>query len=100
MGPIQVIERDVRRDATCQQPLDQAFVKVQPCLVDGAVPLWQHTRPGDGEAVGVEIEARYQVEVLWPAMLMVAGDAAGAAIPDCAARRAVPFPVALTLASP
>ena len=51
----------------------------------GAVGL--HPRPRDREAVGLQAERRHQVEVLAPAVVVVAGDVAGVAVRDGARQR-------------
>ena len=56
----------------------------------GAVGL--HARPRDREAVGLEAEGRHQVEVLAPAVVVVAGDVAGVAVGDGAGHAAERVP--------
>ena len=58
LGQIPVVEGDVRLDAGLQQAIRQPAVEVQPGLVDLAVAVRQDPRPRDGEAIGLQAEAR------------------------------------------
>ena len=95
---VPVVERDVWRDPALQQRVDQARIVVQPGLVHAPVALRQDARPGEREAVGVEVELRHQVHVALPAMVMVAGDVAVCAIVDHAGFVAEAVPDGLALA--
>ena len=89
---VPVIERDGRSDAARQQAVDQALVEVQAGGVEPAAALGQHARPGDREAVALQIQLLHQVQVLRPAAVVIAGDVAMAAVADatCFVRKAVP----------
>src|SRR5690242_21447034 len=57
---IPVIKRRQRSDAVSQQSVNQAVIKVQAALINRAGTLWQHTWPGDREAIRLQIERGHQ----------------------------------------
>ena len=69
-------------DARVEQGVDEALVEVEAGLVDGAGPRGQHARPADAEAIGARPQVGHQPDVLRVAVVVVAGDVAGAAIGD------------------
>ena len=75
-------EVDQRLDARAKQGVDEALVEVEAALVDGAGPHGQDARPADAEAVCARAQVGHQSDVLWVAVVVVAGDVAGAAIGD------------------
>ena len=79
---VPVVERRDRLDAALAQAFAQPPVPVDPRAVQGAAPLGLHPRPGDREAVGLGAERRHQVQVLAPAVVVVAGDVARVAARD------------------
>ena len=89
---VPVIQRRVRRDAALEQSIDEAVVEVQAALVEEPLPQRLHARPGDGEAVGIDAQARDHRDVVLPAAVVVAGDGAALAIDGAAglAREGVP----------
>ena len=95
---VPVIERRHRLDAALEQPLDQAAVEAHARRVErpGAVGL--HARPRDREAVGLEAQGRHEVEVLAPAVVVIAGDVAGVAVGDGARHAAEGVPDRLAAA--
>lgn len=84
LGQVPVVEGDGRGDAGGQQGVDQPVVEVEALGVDRAVPARDHARPGDGQAVGVGAQPAHEVDVLAPAVVVVAGDVAGVAARDLA----------------
>ena len=89
---VPVIERRRRLDAAFEQPLDQAAVEAHAGRVERAGPVGLHPRPRDREAVGLEAQGGHQVEVLAPAVVVVAGDLAGVAVGDGARHAAEGVP--------
>src|SRR3954470_5277094 len=55
-------------------------------------PVRLHARPGDREAIALEPQRGHQVEVLGPAVVVVAGHVAGVAVLDGAGDRAEAVP--------
>ena len=89
---VPVVERRGGLDPALEQPLDEAAVEAHAGRVErpGAVGL--HARPRDREAVGLEAQRRHEVEVLAPAVVVVAGDVAGVAVLDGARNAAEGVP--------
>ncbi|WFM71059.1 hypothetical protein [Halomonas sp. CKK8] len=81
LGKVPVIERDERRDAALQQAVEQALVEIQSLGV-GLALLGHHARPGDRQAVGVHPQALDQLQILLPAIVVVAGRHAAVTILD------------------
>ena len=80
LGQVPVVQRGVGGNAALQQAVHQAFVKVQPLGVPGAVAQRLHAGPGDREAVAVHAQALDHVEIRLQAVVVVAGHIAGVAI--------------------
>ena len=89
---VPVVERHERRDPALAETLDQAAVEVEPALVGRPAAVGLDPGPGDREAVGAQAERGHQVEVLAPAVVVLAGRVAGVAVVHLArrAREAVP----------
>ena len=83
---IPVVERRQRRDSALEQPLDEAAVEVEALAVGGAAPVRLDARPCDREPVALEPERLHQVEVLAPAVVVLAGRVARVAVQDPARR--------------
>ena len=95
---IPVIERHERRDPALTQTLDQASVEVEPALVGRSTAVGLNPRPGDREAVCAQAERGHQVEVLAPAVVVLAGRVAGVPVVHLAGRPGEPVPDRLTAA--
>ena len=83
LGQVPVVQRQVGLDAARQQAVDQALVEVQALGVPGARAVGLHARPrrprsGRHRRPG----SRDEVQVLCPAVVVVAGDVAVAAVGD------------------
>src|SRR3954470_5957610 len=89
---IPVIKGGERRDPALEHPFDEGPVEVEPFAVGGAAPVGLDPRPGDREAVRPHTERGHQVEVLRPAVVVVAGAIAGVAVRDLARRVAEAVP--------
>src|SRR5205807_1104154 len=72
LGEIPVVERRERHDAALAQPLRQTTVEVDPLLVDGAATVGLDARPRDGEAVRLQAKVAHEIEVLSPAVVVLA----------------------------
>jgi hypothetical protein len=95
---IPVVQRGDRLDPALEQPLDEAAVEADAARVERAAPVRLHPRPGDREAVALDPHRREQVEVLAPAVVVVAGDVAGVPVDDVAGRVAEAVPDRLAAA--
>src|SRR4029078_7172122 len=93
-----MIERRERDDIVFQQRVDQAAVEVEPALIDLAASLRQDARPGNREAVGPQTQLLHQRDILAPAVVVVAGQVAGAAVLDTPWRMSKAIPDRLALA--
>ena len=89
---VPVVERRERRDPALEQAVDERGVEVEPLPIRPAAPVGLDARPRDREAVALEPERLHQVEVLAPAVVVVAGGLAGVAVRDLPGqgREAVP----------
>src|SRR5262249_16697376 len=85
-------------DAGGEERVDQPIVKVEPLRVHRAGPLGDDARPGDAEAVRLEAERLHDRDVLFPAVVMVAGDVAALVLPDRARLLAAHAPARRALA--
>ena len=74
-----MIERHDRLDATLQQCVDNALVKVEALVVDDAVGRWHDARHGDRKTVSVNAEILEQRQILAPTMVRVRCHIAGIA---------------------
>ena len=79
---VPVEQVDQRLDARVEQGVDEALVEVEAALVDRAGPGGQDARPADAEAIGARAQIGHQPDVLWVAVVVVAGDVARAAVGD------------------
>ena len=95
---VPVEERHVRRDAVAEQLVDQPVVEVEARCVDAPRARRDDARPGDREAERVEAELAHQRDVVAVAVVEVARDRAGVAVPHLAGRRAEAVPDALAAA--
>ena len=95
---VPVEERRERLDPVREQLVDEPVVEVEARLVHPAAPLGKHARPRDREAERVEPELAHQRDVLAVAVVEVARDLAGVAVPHLAGRRAEAVPDALAAA--
>jgi len=77
---IPMVEAEPRRDAVRDEPIDQTFVKVEAALLHGAAARRQNARPRGRKPVGGKIAACEQIDMVAPAVVVVAGDVAGVAV--------------------
>ena len=89
---VPVVERDERLDAGLEQPVDEPIVERQARRVRLPAPAREDARPGDREAVGAEAEPLHELDVLGPAVIVVAGDGTVAAVGDGAGARGEAIP--------
>src|SRR5580658_8447035 len=71
-------------DAGFKKRIDESAVVVKALLVGGPGAGWLNARPGDGEAIALDVEVRGRCDVLSKEMVLIAGDVAGHASPDFA----------------
>ena len=70
-------QRRPRGNAVQEQLVDELLIEAKSGRIDCPVPVGNHSRPGDGEAIGGHAELRHQCDVLAPAVIVVAGDVPG-----------------------
>ncbi len=73
---VPVIERRKGLDAARLQAVDQLVVEVEPLLVDRPGAVRHDAWPGDRESIGRNAHVLDEVEVFFPAVIMIAGDIA------------------------
>src|SRR5579875_61334 len=73
LGQVPVVEGHHRLDAVVTQFTDESAVEVQARLVRSALALGLHTRPGNGETVGIQTELRHNADVIGEPVVVVAG---------------------------
>jgi hypothetical protein len=93
-----VKQRRHRRDAVRGQAIDQPVVEVEPGWVDCAGSGRLDARPREREPVRVDAERGHQGDIFRPPVVVVVGDVAGVAVPDCAGATAEDVPYRLTAA--
>ncbi len=71
---IPVVERGERTNAASEQGVNQAVIKIQAAFVDSAGPLWQNARPGEREAVGVQVELGHERNIFSHPVIVVRRD--------------------------
>jgi hypothetical protein len=69
---VPVVERDEGGDALGEQLVDQPRVEVEALLVDRTGAAGDDPRPGDREPVGTGADVPDQLEILFPAVVVVA----------------------------
>ena len=79
---VPVVEREVGRNAAREQAVHQSLIKIQALGVPGAAARGLHAGPADRKAVGIHAQAGNHVQVVRPALVMVACHAAVAAVCD------------------
>src|SRR5690606_18122454 len=77
---VPVIESGEGFQAALQHAVEQAVVEVETRLVHRTGALGDESRPGKGEAVGVEAAVADEIEVRGPAVVVIAGDGAGVGV--------------------
>ena len=75
-----MVQRHDRRDVALEQLVDEPCVEVEAALVDRPATLREDPRPGHAEAIRLEPDLLHQVEILRPAVVVVAGDVPGVAV--------------------
>src|SRR5674476_961551 len=71
---IPVVERGDGLDTAGDQPVDEPRVEVDAGLAYRSRTGGNDPGPGDRESVGVQVQARHQVEVLLEAVIVIVGD--------------------------
>src|SRR6516225_6860751 len=77
---VPMIEAQPRRDAVRHEPIDQALVKVEAARLDRAAAGRQNARPRGRKPISGKIAACEQIDIVAPAVIVVAGDIAGIAV--------------------
>ena len=94
-----MVEGDKGRDPRRQQAVDQPVVEGNALGRCRAGTAGLDARPGQREAIGIELELAHQSYVLRPAVIMIAGNIAGALVDDHPRLSAEPVPDAFALAA-
>src|SRR5215211_6162270 len=81
---IPMVQGEHRLDGARPESVHEPAVEVEALLVGRAAALGLDARPGDGEAVRAQTEICHEVEVLFDAVVVVAGYVAGVAAVDLA----------------
>lgn len=89
---VPVVQGCIRLETARQHPVYQAVVKVQTLAVDLACSSREDTRPRERKAVSAYAQTLYQLEVMLPEVIVVAGNFAGVAVFDLAGDRAEGVP--------
>ncbi len=94
-GQLAVVERQRRPDAAGVHPVRRPVAEVGAGRVHRAAALGHHPGPegGEGEAVGAEVRRRDQVEILGPAVRLIAVQPAVLGLDDVAGRFGEVVPV-------
>src|SRR5690606_31198997 len=92
LGQIPVVDRDIRLHAAFQQLVDELVIVRDAFRVDGAVPVGNDARPGDGEPVRLRAEVFDQFDVFFVPVVAVAGHVAVVPVSDVARRVAEGVP--------
>src|SRR5215217_4049782 len=79
---VPVIQRQHRLDGAPSQAVDEPAVEVEAVLVGWTAPFGLDAGPGHGEAVGLYSEFGHQIEVLFQAVVLVAGYVTRVAVAD------------------
>ena len=75
-----MIQRHHRLNAAGKQAVDQALVEAKTGRIDSARALRQHAPPGDAEAICLEAERGDEIQVAFPATVVIAGQIARVAV--------------------
>ncbi len=75
-GQVPVVERGKRLQPPLEHAVDQPIVEVEPGLIYGAGAFGDQPRPGQREAIAFKAGVADQVEILRPAIVVVAGHVA------------------------
>src|SRR4051794_22424136 len=70
-------QRDEWCDARLEQAIDELLVKRKAALVRAADAIGNHARPADAEAIRAQADFFHQLDVVAPAVIVVARDLAG-----------------------
>src|SRR5262245_14901405 len=75
-----MIEAKPRCDAVGDEPIDQTLIKVEAALLHGARTGRQNARPRGRKPIGGKIAPYEEIDIVAPAVVMVAGDVARIAV--------------------
>lgn len=79
-----MVKRRIGLDAARLAAIDEAVVEIQPLLVDRPETIRNDARPGDGETIGLDTHVLDEIEILLPAIIMIAGNIAIVTLEDMA----------------
>ena len=88
-----MIERREGSNAGFKQGIHKGLVEIESGLIGLAAAVWKNAWPGDGETISAQAEIFHDLDVLGPAMVVVAGYIGIAAVLDFSreSRKAVPY---------
>lgn len=79
---VPVVQSRHRSNVSLAKPVDQTLVEVQTGEVEFSSAIWEDPGPGNGEPIRLDTEVREQVDIVAPAVEVVAGDRTRTAIGD------------------
>ncbi|MND71945.1 hypothetical protein D3C80_634860 [compost metagenome] len=71
-----MVKRRIGLDAARLAAINEPVVKIEPLLIDRPETVRNDTRPGDGETIGLDTHLLDEIEVFFPAIIVIAGDIA------------------------
>ena len=81
-GQVPVVQGEIGLDAAVQQTIDDALIKIESFLVPVARATRAHARPGNRKTVGIHTQTGDQVQIGFPAVVMVTGHHTVAGVGD------------------
>ena len=81
---IPVVERRPRLNTRLQQRIDQTVVPIQAGPIHRSDAERQDARPGDREAIRIEPQPAHELDILAPAVVVIAGHVSGFVVVDLA----------------
>ena len=97
-GQVPMVERDKGLHAGLKEGVHQPVIESQPLLVHAPGTGGEDARPGDGKPVGAHSQLSYEIQVLTPAVVVIARNVAGITAGDVPGPVREPVPDALALA--
>lgn len=68
-----MVEGSIWLDTSLQQCVNQAAIEVETGSVDLTPTLWNNPWPGNGEVIHLDAKILHQLDILWIAMVVIAG---------------------------
>lgn len=81
---VPVVKGDKRLNVCCEELVKQTIIEMKPELIHLPSSKRQDATPGDATAIVGEAEARYEVDIFLPLVIMIIGDIPRIPIPSLA----------------